>query len=296
MFNKSKTLQLKTLLKAKGVSYVMEAHHAASAILAERAGFPAIWASGLTLSAALGHRDCNELSWTEISAQFEYMADATRVPILVDGDTGFGNFNNVRMLVRKLEKIGVAGVCLEDKVFPKTNSFLPYNQSLSSIEEFVGKIQAAKDTQSDPHFCVIARTEAFISGEGLESALRRADAYQKAGADAILVHSKKSTIDEIKAFCDRWDDSVPLVIVPTKYASTPSEVYEELQISMVIWANHLFRASLLAMEKAAQRIFQEKTVWNLENEIATLEKIFDLVDEKELTLAEKKYCPSLQHL
>jgi phosphoenolpyruvate phosphomutase len=205
----SKAQKLKQLLQSKEVTYALEAHHAASALLAEQAGFPVLWASGLTLSAAQGHRDCNELSWTNLCDQFEYMADATKVPILVDGDTGFGNFNNVRMLVKKLDKYGIAGVCLEDKIFPKTNSFLPYNQILAPIEEFVGKIQAAKDSQTTPHFCVVARTEAFIAGLGLEEALKRADAYEKAGADAILVHSKKSTIEEIEAFCKSWKGSAP---------------------------------------------------------------------------------------
>jgi phosphoenolpyruvate phosphomutase len=285
----SKAYQLKRLLDSDEVTYALEAHHAASALIAEEVGFKVIWASGLTLSASLGHRDCNELSWTNLCEQFEYMADATNIPILVDGDTGFGNFNNVRELVRKLDKYGVAGVCLEDKVFPKTNSFLPYNQSLSSIEEFTGKIRAAKDSQIDSHFCVVARTEAFIAGHGLEEALERAYAYQKAGADAILIHSKKSTIEEIESFCQHWDYSAPLVIVPTKYASTPSEMYQRLGISMVIWANHIFRASLTAMRNAAEQIFREQSVSGIEKEIASLDDIFDLVDENELKQAEGRY-------
>jgi phosphoenolpyruvate phosphomutase len=287
----TKAQQLKHLLNNDEVTYALEAHHAASALIVEKTGFKMIWASGLTLSAALGHRDCNELSWTNLCDQFEYMADATNIPILVDGDTGFGNFNNVRMLVRKLGKCGVAGVCLEDKIFPKTNSFLPYNQSLSSIEEFVGKIQAAKDSQTTPDFCVVARTEAFISGQGLEEALKRAYAYQEAGADAILVHSKKSTIEEIESFCKCWNGSAPLVIVPTKYASTPSDTYQKLGISVVLWANHLFRASLIAMRDIAGRIFREQSVHGIDSQIASLNDIFELVDENELKRAEQKYFP-----
>ena len=286
-----KTKQLKLLLNSDEVTYLLEAHHAASALIAEEAGFKAIWASGLTLSAALGHRDCNELSWTNLCDQFEYMADATHIPILVDGDTGFGNFNNVRMLVRKLEKIGIAGVCLEDKIFPKSNSFHPYNQTLAPMDEFAGKIMAAKDSQKDPDFCVIARTEAFIAGRGLEEALERAYAYQKAGADAILVHSKRSTIEEIDSFCNRWDYSAPLLIVPTKYSNTPFETYQKLGISMVIWANHIFRASLTAMRNAAEQIFNKHSVCEIEKSIASLDEIFDLVDEDELKQAEGRYLP-----
>jgi len=287
----TKAKKLKELLHKPEVCYALEAHNAASALIVEQAGFPLIWASGLTLSASLGHRDCNELSWTDLCTQYAYMSEAVNTPILVDGDTGFGNFNNVRMLVRKLNTYGIAGVCLEDKIFPKTNSFLSYGQNLALIEEFTGKIRAAKDSQNNPDFCVIARTEAFIAGQGLEEALKRAFAYKEAGADAILVHSKKPTIEEITAFCKNWDYSVPLVIVPTKYANTSPEVYQQLGISCVIWANHLFRASLISMRKTAEQIFKYKSPWPIEKSLASLDEVFDLVDENELRLAETKYLP-----
>src|SRR5712671_1540528 len=106
------------------MTFLMEAHSGLSAKIVEEAGFPGVWASGLSISASLGVRDNNEASWTQVLDVVEYMSDATRVPILLDGDTGFGNFNSVRRLIRKLEQRGVAGVCLEDKLFPKTNSFL----------------------------------------------------------------------------------------------------------------------------------------------------------------------------
>jgi phosphoenolpyruvate phosphomutase len=285
----TKAKVFKDLLKGPKVTYAIEAHNAASALIGERAGFKALWGSGLTLSASLGHRDCNELSWTDLCDQFEHMADATQVPILIDGDTGFGNFNNVRMLVRKLGKLGISGVCLEDKVFPKTNSFLPYNQVLAPIDEFTGKIRAAKDTQTDPDFCVVARTEALIGGLGLEEALKRAHAYKEAGADAILVHSKKTTAEEIIAFCQCWNRAAPLVIVPTTYGSTSSKLYEQLGISLVIWANHLFRASLKAMHQTAAKIFRDCSVAGIENEVASLNDIFDLVNESELKKADLLY-------
>ena len=117
------------------------------------AGFKGIWASGLTISAQFGVRDNNEASWTQVVDTLEFMADASDLPILLDGDTGYGNFNNMRRLVRKLEQRGIAGVCIEDKQFPKTNSFLNgERQPLADIEEFVGKIAAGKDTQQDAEF------------------------------------------------------------------------------------------------------------------------------------------------
>lgn len=268
----------------------MEAHDGISAKIAKNAGFRVLWASGLTISAALGHRDCNEISWTDLAKQVETIVEASNLPVLVDGDTGFGNFNNVRQLVKRLCKYSAAGVCLEDKLFPKTNSFLPYNQVLASIEEFAGKIKAAKDT-ADPNFCVIARTESFIAGLGLEEALRRGEAYKDAGADALLIHSKESTPIEIERFCKHWDYSIPLVIVPTKYAPPNADLYHKLGISLVIWANHLLRASILAMQKTAASIQHHQSCHQIEKEIAPLNDIFNLVDEEELKIAEMKYLP-----
>ena len=107
----------------------MEAHNGLSARIVEEAGFRGIWASGLSISAALGVRDNNEASWTQVLEVVEFMSDATDIPILLDGDTGYGNFNNMRRLVRKLEQRGVAAVCIEDKLFPKTNSFIGGGQA-----------------------------------------------------------------------------------------------------------------------------------------------------------------------
>lgn len=280
---------LNRLLQSPQVSYAMEAHNGISANIVEEAGFPLIWASGLTISSSLGHRDCNEISWTNLCDRIEYMVDSTSIPILVDGDTGFGNFNNLKQFVIKLGKYGAAGVCIEDKTFPKTNSLLPYNQNLVSIEEFCGKIKAAKDTQLDDNFCVVARTEAFISGNGLDEALKRAYAYKNAGADAILVHSKKSTASEIEMFCKQWDYSIPVVIVPTKYASTPPELYQKLGVSLVIWANHLLRASITAMRRVAHRVIKEKSVQLIDKDIASINDIFELINEVELRSAEERY-------
>ena len=122
------------------LSFLMEAHNGLSAKIVEEAGFAGIWASGLSISAALGVRDNNEASWTQVLEILEFMADATSLPILVDGDTGYGNFNNVRRLVRKLCQRGIAGVCIEDKLFPKTNSFIGEAQPLADIDEFCGRI------------------------------------------------------------------------------------------------------------------------------------------------------------
>ena len=144
----------------------MEAHNGISAKIVEEAGFEGIWASGLSMSAALGVRDSNEASWTQVLEMLEFMADATGIPILVDGDTGYGNFNNVRRLVKKLCQRGIAGVCIEDKLFPKTNSFIGENQPLADVGEFCGRIKAGKDNQSDDDFQIVARVEGADRGLG----------------------------------------------------------------------------------------------------------------------------------
>src|SRR3982751_5419280 len=149
----SKTARLKSMLHTPGLHFLMEAHNGLSAKIAEEAGFQGIWGSGLSISAALGVRDNNEASWTQVLEVVEFMSDATSVPILLDGDTGYGNFNSMRRLVRKLEQRGIAAVCIEDKLFPKTNSFIgSERQPLADLEEFAGKIKAVKDGQSDPDF------------------------------------------------------------------------------------------------------------------------------------------------
>ena len=223
----SKATRFRSLLLSPELTFLMEAHDGLSAKIVEEAGFPAIWASGLTLSAALGVRDSNEASWTQVLEVLEFMSDATSVPILLDGDTGYGNFNNVRRLVRKLCQRGVAAVCLEDKLFPKTNSFIGDHQPLADVDEFCGKIKAGKDSAIRSDFSIVARVEALIAGRGLDEALRRAEAYHAAGADGILIHCKRQTADEILAFAAEWAGPRPLVIVPTMYYATPADALPE---------------------------------------------------------------------
>lgn len=287
-----KTRQFRNLLESARTEFLMEAHHGLSARIAEEAGFKGIWASGLSISAALGVRDNNEASWTQVLETVEFMNDAVQVPILLDGDTGFGNFNNVRRLVRKLEQRGVAALCIEDKLFPKTNSFINgERQPLADMEEFAGKIKAVKDAQVDADFCLVARLEAFISGWGMDEMLRRAEAYHVAGADALLIHSKKSAPPEILGFAKEWGNRCPLVIVPTMYYSTPTEVFEQAGISLVIWANHNVRGAITAMQRVCRTIFTERSVASLEDTIAPVKEVFRLQNADELLAAEERYLP-----
>ena len=133
------------MIHSKELEFIMEAHNGMSAKIVEETGFKGIWGSGLAMSAQFGVRDSNEISWTQIIDMLEFMSDATEIPILLDGDTGYGNFNNMRRLVKKLEQREIAGVCIEDKLFPKTNSFIDgEHQPLADVDEFCGKIKAGK--------------------------------------------------------------------------------------------------------------------------------------------------------
>lgn len=288
--NRDKFRQLRALLNSPELEFILEAHNGISARIVEEAGFKGIWASGLAISAQYGVRDNNEVSWTQVVDMLEFMSDVSNIPILLDGDTGYGNFNNMRRLVKKLEQRGIAGVCIEDKLFPKTNSFIDgARQPLADINEFCGKIQAGKDSQDHSDFCIIARTEAFIAGWDLSEAMRRAQAYHAAGADAILVHSKLTNPKQVLEFAQEWAGRCPLVIVPTKYYSTPTDVFRKAGISLVIWANHLIRAAVTNMRQVAEEIYRSKALVNTEDEIAGVKEIFHLQGADELLAAEKRY-------
>ena len=286
-----KTTRLKNMLRSIDLEFLMEAHNGLSARIVEQSGFKGVWASGLSISASLGVRDNNEASWTQVLEVAEFMNDCTSIPILLDGDTGYGNFNNLRRLVRKLEQRDIAGVCIEDKLFPKTNSFLSERQPLAGIDEFCGKIKAGKDTQRDDDFCIIARVEAFIAGWGLEEVMKRAMAYHQAGADAVLVHSKIDSCEEIELFMREWGNRGPVVIVPTKYYKTPTQTFRDLGISLVIWANHLMRSAISTMRQTAMQIYELQSVFEVEDRIATLAEVFELQNADELQQAEKRYLP-----
>ena len=268
---------------------ILEAHNGLSARIVEEAGFSAIWASGLSISSALGLRDCNEASWSQVVEITQSIHDAVSIPILFDGDSGFGNFNNVRHIVKRLSHYGIAGISLEDKLFPKMNSFITGAHALSPIEEFCGKIKAAQDSKCDPHFTVIARTEALIAGLGVEAALERAQRYHEAGADGIFIHSKTGDGLDILEFGRRWGKRSPLVVAPTTYIDTPLALLEQAGVSIYICANHLMRASIQAMRKAAGQIKKDNSISTINSDISSLKDVFSLLDYDELKNAERLY-------
>lgn len=270
------------------LSFLMEAHDAISGAIAKRAGFKSLWASGLSIASSLGYRDANEASWSQLVDVVERIVDSTELPVLVDGDGGFGNFNNARLLARKLHQRGAAGIALEDSCFPKINSFVGDRHPLADVDEFCGRLRAVKDTVAD-EMVLVARIEALIAGHGMDEAILRAGAYAAAGADAILIHSRKSTADEILSFASTWQNSLPVVIVPTKYYRTPVSAYRDAGISTVIWANHSMRAAIAAMRRVCGRILAEEGIAGVEADIATLDEVFELLKYDELARAEARY-------
>ncbi|MDG2333284.1 MAG: phosphoenolpyruvate mutase [Myxococcota bacterium] len=286
----SNSKKLRKLLESPRVEQILEAHNSLSATIVEEAGLSGLWASSLTLSCAAGLRDNSELTMTEVLEVLESITARANIPILFDGDTGYGQFSHFQQLVRKLCVRRVGGVCIEDKIFPKTNSFLrSEGQSLAPVEEFAGKLRAGKDAQTDPDFVVVARTEALIVGLDTAAAIDRAERYVDAGADAILIHSKERTFAQVQDFMSKWSGRAPVVCVPTTYYSTPMEAFDQAGVSLVIWANHMLRAGIGAMQSVANEIGAKGTARDLEDAIAPVKEVFRLQDADGLLEGEKTY-------
>jgi phosphoenolpyruvate phosphomutase len=274
-----------------GLVHIMAAHSPLSARLAKEAGFDGIWASGFELSALYGLPDVSLISMTQHLEMLRAMADRVDLPIVADIDTGFGNAINVIHAVQQYERAGAAAVVIEDKSFPKVTSLIADGrQDLLRIEEFQGKIEAACQTREDSAFLVIARDEALIAGLGENEALKRAAAYEEAGADMILIHSKKKTPDEVESFVRAWKGRVPIVIVPTAYPEMNAERIRALgKIKMVIYGNHAVRAAVTAMQDVFAAILRDGGIQNVDKRIVSVEEIFRLQDMEQVKINEKRY-------
>lgn len=280
---------LRRLFARPDIMQVAGAHNGLSARLVEQTGFDAVWASGLEISAAHAVPDANILTMKDYLEAASSINEAVTIPVIADCDTGYGNASNVIRLVKKYEAAGIAAICIEDKCFPKVNSYIPGRQELAPIAEFVGKIQAAKDAQISADFMVIARVEALIAGWGLEEAWRRAEAYVAAGADGILIHSKAKTPDEIQAFIQGWSGAVPLVVVPTSYSQVTVQQLQAWGVRMVIYANVGMRAAVQAMRQILLRLRQAGSLKAVEADIAPLQTIFDLQEMHRFQAEGQKY-------
>lgn len=270
----AKSRMLREALASRDIVRVVGGHDGMSAKLVESNGFDAVWASSFELSTSHAVPDASVLTMSEYLQAAQTMNDAVRIPIIADCDTGFGNNLHVAHMVRRYESYGIAAVCIEDKKFPKLNSFIGDGQELETLEVFADKIATGKASQRGTDFVLIARTEAFISGLGVAEALRRAHAYVDAGADAILVHSKARTPDEVFAFMDAWGDRAPVVVVPTSYAGVTAAELARAGIRIVIYANQAMRASVRAMNAALAEIRDSRSAAGLEDHIAPMRELF----------------------
>ena len=278
-------------MAAAGLVQVMAAHSPLSAILAEEAGFDGLWASGFELSALYGLPDVSLLSMTQHLEMVRAIAERSALPIVADIDTGFGNALNVIHAIRHYERAGAAAVVIEDKTFPKVTSLAAGGrQELLRVAEFQGKLHAALEARADPDFLVIARTEALIAGLGEPEALRRAAAYEAAGADMILVHSKQKTPAEVESFVRAWTGRAPLVLVPTAYPDLTVERVKALgKVKMVIYGNHAIRAAVAAMQHVFARIAADGGIQNVDKEIVSVEEIFRLQRMDQVKADEEKF-------
>lgn len=287
----SKAKVLRTRIAETGLAHVMSAHSPLSARLAEEAGYDGLWASGFELSALYGLPDVSLISMTQHLDMVRAMVEQCALPIVADLDTGFGNAVNVVYAIQQYQRAGAAAVVIEDKTFPKVTSLVAGGrQELVRIDEFQGKIAAALATREDPDFLVIARTEALIAGLGQEEALRRAKAYEAAGADMILIHSKQKTADEVESFVRAWDGTVPIVLVPTAYPEMNAARIEALgKVAMVIYGNHAIRAAVTAMKDVFARIRADGGIHNVHDTIVPVEEIFRLQRMDEMKADEAKF-------
>ena len=286
-----KDLESKSILKVGG------AFDAMSAKLVEFYGFDAVWAGSFAISATHAVPDASILTMTEFFDAASNMAETCKIPVIADCDTGYGGPSNVSHMVRKYENAGIAAICIEDKTFPKQNSLLENGQNdLISEKEFVAKIIAAKEAKQDKNFMIIARIEALISGAGMDEALKRATAYEKAGADAILIHSKKKTPEEVFEFAELWKGNSPIVVIPTTYDSVSLDELISHKIKIVIHANQTLRAAHASMSKVLKQMINSNSLSEVKEEISSMEDIFELQEMYDIKTKEKELEKELKKL
>ena len=287
-----KRAALRDGLAATAPLVTVGAHDAMSAQLIEAYGFDAVWVSGFGV-ATMTHilPDLNLTTMTETLAAAIRIDGATGLPVVADCDNGFGGLGNVVRTVVEFERAGISGICVEDNLFPKRNSLYQgkLKRDLIAPHEQARRIRAAKAAQETDSFVFIARIEALIAGHGVQAACERADAYVDAGADAILIHSKDKSLQEIERFLGAWAGrgKTPLVAVPTLYPDYTDQELFDKGFQMVILANHPMRAAVQAMEQTLETLRTERKAAAVDPHIASIDHIFELVRTKEAIALEE---------
>lgn len=279
---------LRRVLDTKPLVRIMETHNGLTAQIVERVkldlgnstkSFDGMWLSSLTDSMAKGKPDTGIVDFTSRLTTINNIFDVTTKPLIVDGDSG-GLTDHFVNMVRTLERLGVSAVIIEDKVGAKSNSLLEVNyDQQDNINDFCAKISAGKREQVGDDFMVIARIESLIFGKGTDDALKRADAYIKAGADGIMIHSKSKDPSEVIQFCreyNKFNNRVPLVAVPSTYNKITEDELREAGINIVIYANHLIRSAYPAMIKTAKLILENGRAYEAEEHCLPIHEFLKL--------------------
>ena len=283
---------LRKLLKVKPLIRIMEAHSGISGLIVEHAEiekddglhyFDGMWSSSLTDSTSNGKPDIEALDLTTRLQNLTSILECTTKPVIYDGDTG-GKVEHFKFTVRTLERNGISAVIIEDKVGLKRNSLYgtAVEQKLATIEEFSEKIRAGKNAQLTKDFMIIARLESLIAGQTVDDALVRARAYIAAGADGIMIHSKEKSGMDIKEFCTRLREenpTIPIVLVPTTYNQFREKEFMEWGANIIIYANHMLRASYPAMVKVANSILENERTLEADDLCMPIKEILTLIPE-----------------
>ncbi|MBQ5315540.1 MAG: phosphoenolpyruvate mutase [Oscillospiraceae bacterium] len=283
--------RLRQLLKMRPVVKALEVHSGLTGLIAEKTvvehdgnldQFDAMWISSLCDSTAKGKPDIELVDMTSRFRTIDDVTEVTTKPIIFDGDTG-GLTEHFVYTVRSLEKMGVSAVIIEDKVGLKKNSLFgtEVEQTQDTIENFSAKIKAGKKVQLTDDFMIIARIESLILEAGMDDALERAHAFVKAGADGIMIHSRRKEPDEILTFCDKFredDKETPIVVVPSSFNTITEEELGEHGVNIVIYANQLTRSAFPAMEETAKDILRYHRAKEVDDRLMPIKDIISLID------------------
>tara|TARA_B100000965_G_C19582324_1_gene754170 strand:+ start:830 stop:2113 length:1284 start_codon:yes stop_codon:yes gene_type:complete len=286
----TRKLKLKRVMEAKDIVRILESHSALTGLIIENLKtiknqeyneFDGMWSSSLTDSALRGKPDNQSVDYSTRISGLNEIFEVTTKPLIFDADNG-GRLEHLPFMIKSLERVGVSAVIIEDKVGLKKNSLFKNQKDAKqdSIKNFCKKIKKAKETKISNDFLIIARIESLILGKSNSDALKRAEAYSKAGADAILIHSKEKYPKEIFNFAKRFKKSryfKPLVAVPSSYSKTYEKDLARNGFKVVIYANHLMRASYPAMVHAAKTILMKKRSYELEDKISSIKEIINLI-------------------
>ena len=284
--------RLKQLIEIRPIVKAMEVHDGLTGLIVEKTvvesngeldQFDAMWISSLCDSTAKGKPDIELVDMTSRFRTIDDVTEVTTKPIIFDGDTG-GLTEHFVYTVRTLEKMGVSAIIIEDKTGLKKNSLFgtEVQQTQDTIENFSAKISAGKQAQLTDDFMIIARIESLILEQGMEDALKRAEAFVNAGADGIMIHSRRKEPDEILEFCDKFrikDKKTPIVVVPSSFNTITEEELAAHGVNIVIYANQLTRSAFPAMQKTAEDILKYHRAKEVDDRLMSIKQIITLIDE-----------------